>query len=296
MSGMLRDRTEMDLKVTPSDRILGADVQGVDLSGVVTGRQFQAIEAALHEFGVLAIRKQQIDDSRQLAFSRLFGQELDIHPMLQFAKAQNPEVFILSNILENGKQIGAVDAAQYWHSDLCYTPHPSRVSILYAIEVPEQDGRTLGATEFASTAAAYEQLSDEWKRKLDGLRAIFVAQKPKKSSKSHFAKLDKDTAAKLDEVSHPIVRTHPFTGQKCLFVNEGFTTRVVGVSENESDDILSYLFAHMTKSEFIYRHAWAVGDVVLWDNCQTIHQGIGDYALPQRRLLYRTIVKGSAPF
>jgi taurine dioxygenase len=231
-------------------------------------------------------------------FSLRFGKELDIHPLRQFAMPDNPEVFVLSNKLDpNGKPIGAVDAAQYWHSDLSYTPTPSRVSLLYALEVPySADGQPLGDTEFSSASRAYADLPADMKARLQGLRASHLAQKPKATSSHLTAPLDPGTQSRLKEVLHPVVRTHPYTGKKCLFVNQGFTVRIEGMSEAESEALLEFLYRHLTQPKYIYRHRWAVGDLVMWDNCSTIHQGIGNYKYPQQRLMHRTIVKGGVPY
>jgi taurine dioxygenase len=291
--------THSPIRITPLAAPLGAEVAGIDLANLPPGKDwFKEIEAGLHQHRVLVFRNQRIDDAQMLHFSKLFGKELDIHAMTQFAKPDNPEVFVLSNILEDGRQIGAVDAAQYWHSDLCYTRTPSRTSMLYALEVPVKGGEILGPTDFADTAAAYVALPAEVKQRAGGLKAHFKASKKKPSQKtSHFNKLDKDTQSRLEEsVVHPVIRTHPFTGEKSIYVNEGFTTEILDMDPAESEKLLDYLFKFTTQQRFIYRHTWAVGDVVLWDNALTIHQGVGNYALPQRRLLYRTIVKGTEPF
>jgi taurine dioxygenase len=252
----------------------------------------------LHNYGIVVLPNQNVDDAAQKAFSLLFGPELDIHPLRDFAKPDNPEVFVLSNIVEDGRPIGAADAAQYWHSDLSYTDHPSRVSLLYAIEVPrDQDGRAVGDTEFAAANMAYRELDDRTKERIQGLWAFHDARKAKKGKSSHFSKpLAGDVAARLAQVRHPVVRTHPFTGVRCLYVNEGFTTHIDGLGQEESDELLHHLFAHMTRRDFVYTHKWEVGDLVIWDNCLTIHQGIPNYGPNQRRLMHRTIVKGSAPY
>lgn len=285
------------LRIVPCNAPLGARIEGIDLSRPVDQSRFSEIETALHQYGVLVFPGQRLDDTSQKAFSLRFGPELDIHPLRDFAKPDNPEVFVLSNIVENGRPIGAADAAQYWHTDLSYTSHPSRVSLLFAVEVPHDDTGPLGDTEFASAAMAYDGLDDEMKRRLAGLHAFHDAKKAKKSQSSHFTKpLATDVADKLRQVRHPVVRTHPFTGTRCLYVNEGFTTAIDGMSAEESDALLERLFAHMTRREYVYTHKWAVGDLVVWDNCLTIHQGIPNYGRHQRRLMYRTIVKGSVPY
>jgi taurine dioxygenase len=290
--------SNLPFQIKPLAAPLGAEVAGFDLAQLPEQNWFQDIEAALHQHRVLVFRNQRIDDAQLLHFSKFFGQELDIHAMTQFAKPDNPEVFVLSNIVENGRQIGAVDAAQYWHSDLCYTRTPSRVSCLYALEVPMKGGRVLGPTDFADTAAAYYALPQEVKQRLEGRQARFVASKKKPSQKtSHFNKMDRDTQSRLeDSVIHPVIRTHPLSGEKSIYVNEGFTTEILDMDPSESERLLEYLFRFTTHPRCVLRHTWAVGDVVLWDNALTLHQGVGDYALPQRRLLYRTIVKGTVPF
>lgn len=284
------------IETRPSGAALGAEIKGVDLSQPLSAQAFARIEDELHAHGVIYIRDQAIDDARFLAFSHLFGPELDIHPFRQYAKPDHPEIFILSNIIENGRQIGALDAAQYWHTDLSYTTHPSRVSILYALEIPVQDERALGNTEFASAAAAYDALPAAMKARLQGLRAAHLAEKPKVRTSGFMRPLDAGTKSRLAPVVHPVVRTHPFTGRKCLYVNEGFTTHIVDIERAESDTLLAELFARQTRAEFVHAHSWRAGDVVMMDNCLCIHQGIGDYALPLRRRIHRTIVKGSVPF
>lgn len=292
MDSQLQNRPE----VVPAAAPLGASVRGIDLAKPLDAHSFGVIESALHAHQVVVCPDQRLDDVQQKAFSLRFGDTLDIHALLQFAKPGHPEVYVLSNKIEDGKPVGAADAAQYWHTDLSYTTHPSRVSILYAIEVPFDETGPLGDTEFASTTLAYDALSPELKASLEGKRAVHLAQKPKKSTTSHFTKpIAQATQDRLAAVSHPVVRKHPYTGQKCLYVNEGFTLYIEGMERPRSDALLAELFAHMTQSRFIYVHKWSVGDVLVWDNCSTIHQGVPNYGSHQPRLMYRTIVKGSVP-
>ena len=287
------------LSILPYEAPLGARIEGIDLHRPIDDGVFHQIEAALHAYGVIVFPRQRLDDASQKAFSLRFGEELDIHPLRDFAKPENPEVFVLSNIVEDGRPIGASDAAQYWHTDLSYTSHPSRVSLLYAIEVPrDESGSPLGDTEFAATYKAYQELDELTRKRIEGRHAFHDARKAKTKSKtSHFGKpLSGDVEERLRLVRHPIVRTHPYAGTRCLYVNEGFTTEIDGLIPEESNEVLESLFAHMTRREYVYTHKWDVGDLVVWDNCLTIHQGIPNYGRHQRRLMYRTIVKGSEPF
>lgn len=284
------------VRVIPGAGPIGAEVTGIDLAAPIDADRFAVLESALHTHGVLCFRRQTWTDEAQMRFSRLWGPDLDIHPLHQYAKPDHPEIFVLSNIRDAaGRPIGAPDAAQYWHTDLSYTTHPSRVSILYGVEIPhDDDGKPLGETEFACSIRAYEALPETMKRRLSGLHAAHLAQKPKPGG--NFMKpLDDATQARLREAVHPVVRTHPFTGAKCLYVSFAFTTRIVELPPDESDALLAELFAFQTRPEFMHVHRWAPGDVLMWDNCSTIHQGVGNYN-PRRRLVYRTIVKGSAPF
>lgn len=199
---------------------------------------------------------------------------------------------------KNGKPIGIKDAGNYWHTDLSYTKTPSRGSILYAIEVPhDENGTALGDTEFASTAAAYDALPEAMKTKLAGLRAThrfwdrYIATR--KAAGSDVVVTDERRASTPDVVQ-PVIRTHPLTGRKSIYVNEGFTIGIVGMPEAESRALLKDLFALCERPEFRYRHKWRVGDVVLWDNCTTVHRLHVDFALPQRRLMQRTTLSGTA--
>lgn len=284
------------MRVELPDTPVGATIRDVDLSRALEPATAEAIARVLDERGVIAIADQHIDDAAQIRFSRHWGAELDIHPFRRFAKPANPEVFVLSNMVDAaGEPVGAKDAAQYWHTDLSYSEFPSSVSILYGVTIPRDDaGRPLGETEFASTMLAYDALDEATKARLAGLRAVHDAMKPKPGSSGFMKPLDAGTKAALKEVTHPVVRVHPRSGRRCLYVNPGFTTRIVGLAPDESDALLETLFAHILDPRFRYVHRWSTNDVVVWDNCATIHQGVGNYRPPQWRLMYRTIVKGPA--
>ncbi|VTU17448.1 TauD/TfdA dioxygenase family protein [Variovorax sp. PBL-E5] len=285
------------IRVTPTGAAVGARVEGVDLRAGVNPEQLHTIVDALGRFGMLYFPGQDLDDESLMAFSRLFGSELDIHALTQFAKPGHPEIFVLSNIVENGRPLGASDAAQYWHTDLSYSPTPSRVSLLYALKVPQDETGPLGDTEFASTAQAYADLNASTKALVAGRRAFHDAKKVKPRPGSHFTRpLSVDVDQRLQQVSHPIVRTHKDSGAQCLYVNEGFTTAIDGLPPEEGRALLHRLFDHMTQPRYIYRHKWQTHDLVMWDNCLTIHQGIPNYGPHQPRLMNRTIVKGEVPF
>jgi len=274
----------------------GAEIADIDLSRELDDRTFAAIEKIYNESSVVLFRDQHITDEQHVRFSRRLG-ELEIHVLKEYVKPRNPELYVLSNIVENRKPIGIKDAGNYWHTDLSYTKSPSRGSIMYAIEVPHAaDGVPLGDTQFASTAAAYDALPEAMKERLSKLKAVhrfwdrYVRER--KAAGSDVVISDERRAGTPD-VIHPIVRTHPYTGRKCIYVNEGFTIGIVGMPDEEAQSLLKYLYAHCTQPQFTYRHSWKVGDLVMWDNCATLHRATVDFRLPQRRLMQRTTLKGT---
>ena len=286
------------MKVQVLNPLFGAEIQDVDLATDLDPTRFAEVESAFNERSVVLFRGQRIADEQHVRFSRRFG-ELEIHVLREFVKPAHPEIYVLSNIVENGRPVGIKDAGNYWHTDLSYTRAPSRGSIMYAVEVPLRDGKPLGDTLFASTAAAYDALPESMKKTLAGLKAVhrfwdrYIRER--KAAGSDVV-ISEERRAGTPDVVQPVVRTHPYTGRKCLYVNEGFTVGVVGMPDDESRALLSELYAHCTRPEFVYRHKWRVGDVVMWDNCATIHRATVDFALPERRLMQRTTLKGTEVF
>lgn len=290
----------MKAEIRPFDTAIGAEVVGADLARPLDEATHRTVEDAWNRHSVLVFRGQKITEEQHIAFSLRFG-ALEEHVLYQYLHPNHAEIFIVSNVKdESGRHVGAYDAGRYWHTDLSYMAAPSRGSILYAIEIPHaDDGTVLGDTLWSSTAAAYDGLSDAMKKRIENLKAEF-------SLENRHRKLiaDGDTAAALDDrhkkrappVVHKVVRTHPVTGRRCIYVNEGQTARILGVPEAESRELLTMLWAECTRPEYVYRHRWRVGDVVMWDNIPTQHLAICDYALPQRRYLQRTTLRGTAPF
>lgn len=273
---------------------LGAEMAGLDLSRPIGEETFARVRRAfLDSDGVLVIRGQRISPADQIAFSRRFG-PLMIHVLRQYLLPGHPEILIVSNVVENGRPVGLGDAGRYWHSDLSYAAEPSLASLLYALELPEGEGDT----SFANMYAAYEALPAQLKQRLAGLRAVHSYRNSydrlTQRGSAFRPPLSETQQAEVSEVEHPVVRTHPETGRKALFVNEGFTTRVLGLPETESETLLKQLFAHATQARFIYRHRWRTGDLVMWDNRCAIHLAHG--CPPElRRHLHRTTIQGDVP-
>jgi taurine dioxygenase len=282
------------IRIEPLTKSIGAEIEGVDLSEDLDAATFAELERAWNEDSVLVFRGQKLQPEDLVAFSRRFG-PLEIHVLDQYLHPAHPEILVISNVVENGKPVGIADAGRYWHSDLSYMAEPSRGSILYAIEIPSENGKALGDTIWASAAAAYEALDEGMQKRLDSLEAAYsLGHRFKKivADGNKDAAMTDTQEEKVPEVVHPVVRTHPVTGRKSIFVNEGHTSRILGLPEDESRELLDFLWTHCRKPEFTYRHHWRPGDVVMWDNIPTQHIAICDYALPQRRLLHRTTLTG----
>ena len=284
----------MALSVKNSGAALGAEI-AFDLSRDMDERQFREIEAAFHDNIVVVFRGQTLSSARHIEFSRRFG-ELEIHIVKKYLLPDYPEILRISNVRdESGELIGLADAGFTWHTDTSYLQRPSRCSLLHAQEVPVRDGEVLGDTIFTNTIAAYEALPDGMKRALAGKKAIHRYSERKRIANSPRPKL---TQAQLDatpDVAHPIVRTHPATGRKALYVTEGECIGIEGMPEEDARPLIAELHAHCIRPEFQYRHKWQVGDLLMWDNATSMHLAICDYQLPERRLMYRTTVIGGVP-
>jgi taurine dioxygenase len=293
----IKFRSEM--KIHPSGGAIGAEITGIDVSVPVDSSTFAKIEATFHQHAVVVIRDQTLTAAQLAAFGRRFGKpQINVR-----AEANNdavPEVGWITNVTRDGKPLGSHDAGRYWHSDLCYLAAPSKLTILNALEVPERDGVVYGDTNFAGMAAAYESLPDAIKRRIDGLKAAngYRYMWNRKAHEFGVRKVLSDEELKKypPDAIHPVVRTHPSTGRKCLYVCDGYTHRILGIPQEESDALLQQLFAHAIRPEFIYSHKWRVGDVLMWDNCAVQHKASFDYAPPLRRVMQRCTIEGSAPF
>jgi taurine dioxygenase len=284
----------MALSVKKSGAALGAEI-AFDLSRDMDERRFREIEAAFHDNIVVVFRGQTLSNARHIEFSRRFG-ELEIHIVKKYLLPDHPEILRISNIRdENGELIGLADAGFTWHTDTSYLRQPSRCSLLHAQEVPVRDGQVLGDTVFTNTIAAYEALPDGMKRALAGKKAIHRYSERKRIANSPRPKLTKAQLDATPDVAHPIVRTHPATGRKALYVTEGECIGIEGMPEEDARPLISELHAHCIRPEFQYRHKWRVGDLLMWDNATSMHLAICDYQLPERRLMYRTTVIGGVP-
>jgi taurine dioxygenase len=264
-------------KLTPN---VGAEIRGVDLSRPLDERTFKDVHAALVDNGVIFFRDQHLTPTQQKDFGRLFG-ELHVHPAAPSLLEGHPEILVI-HADEKSRHV----AGENWHSDVSCDPEPPMGSVLYMHELPPVGGDTL----FASMYAAYDALSEPMKRFLEPLTAMHEGEHV------YRGRYGVDDAGRVfPKAEHPVIRTHPVSGRKALFVNGGFTTRIVQLKRPESDAVLQFLYRHVETPEFQCRFRWQVNSVAFWDNRCVQHHAMWDY-YPQRRHGHRVTIRGDKPF
>jgi taurine dioxygenase len=268
----------------PLAAALGAEIVSIDLRQQMDDRTFAQVLHTWHQNLVLLLRGQELSEEDQVRFAERFGPPAVIHTR-QFVR-NHPAVMLISNIREDGKSIGALpDGEMHFHTDQCHQERPAMASMLYAIEVPSVGGNTL----FANCYMAYETLPAEIKRRIDDRKALNAYDYDSAATKRGTR-----LAPGVPSYVHPVVRTHPATGRKALYVNRLMTVRIEGIPANESEELLQFLFDHQERPEFIYEHVWRVGDLVMWDNRCTLHART-DFSADERRLLRRVTILGEKP-
>jgi taurine dioxygenase len=274
---------------------LGAEIQNLDLTRALDAGTVEKVLAAWLENLVLVFRGQWLSDAQLVAFSRLFG-DLDFAPP---AEARNkrgayvpdmPEVTVISNVVVDGVAIGALGNAEAeWHTDMSYAPVPPSASLLYALEIPSEGGDTW----FCNMYSAYDALPEALKRRVESLHAIHDNTYTSAGEvRKGFQPVDDVT--KAPGARHPVVRTHPLTGRKALFLGRRKNGYLLGLPVEESERLLDQLWAHATQPQFTYRHQWRAGDLVMWDNRCAMHRRDA-FDPAQRRIMHRTQVKGDIP-
>jgi taurine dioxygenase len=273
---------EAKVEAVPLAPALGAEVRGVDVGAGVSESQMAAVRDALHEYGVIVLRNQQMTPQDQVAFCKRLG-PMRVSFMTDLSVPGVPELTIVSNIVKDGKPIGLVDAGALWHTDGSYLPEADMYTVLHAIQIPERDGAALGDTCFLSATAVYNTLPEDIREQIENAQAIHsltyhIQRKIEGNFKAPPVKQEKP------DVLHPAVSIHPVTGRKGIYVTEGHTRAIAGLPENESRKLLDRIAAHAKRPEFIYRHKWQVGDLLIWDNMATQHLAITDYGTMPRKL------------
>lgn len=260
---------------------LGAEISGVDLSKPVSDEDVAAIKKAWQDHLILLFRNQPMTHEQHIAFSRRFG-DLDDHDAIpKFRHQEYPEILPVTNQIIDGRK---QPVGRQWHSDLSTTLKPAKASMLRCEVIPPVGGDTM----FANMYMAYDTLSDTMKRVIDDLWGIHDMTVAKHSQGRDLS----DVRRRNPPVAQPVVRVHPETGRKALYVSEMTTTGIVGMKEEEARPILDFLFKHSVRPEFTYRHRWSVHEMIAWDNRCVMHLALDDYDLDVPRKLYRTTLLG----
>ncbi|MGI9052120.1 MAG: TauD/TfdA dioxygenase family protein [Ilumatobacteraceae bacterium] len=278
---------EPTFEIEPVSGVIGAEVRGIDLSVALADETVAALRQAFNDHQVLFFRDQQLSAEQQLAFGRRFG-ELGVHPYVK-ANPNHPGVLDIVTEPDDRANFGGG-----WHTDVTFLPEPDLGSILYAVDVPAVGGDTL----FASQLAAYDALSETMKGVLDGLVAVHSAGPQYGgggySQQSRAMATRGDAEAASSHVEHPVVRTHPETGRKGLYVNPAFTIGIKGMSRAESHPLLRFLYEHATAEPLTCRFRWQAGSVAMWDNRSVQHFALHDYR-GARRVMRRITICGDRP-
>jgi len=272
----------MTIDVRPLSHAMGAEVTGVDLSKPLGDSQWHDIHAAWLKHIVLVFPGQKLTPAEQVAFGRRFGDLDDHREDPAYRLPDFPEIYLLGNFLIDGKLSKTKDVGRGWHTDHSYTNRPTKLSMLYCRAIPPVGGTTM----FANTYLGYEALSDKLKGIVDDLEAVhdfshrFLNPSDGKPNERGFAKMLEMVIRirdKYPQIAHPLVRTHPETGRKALYLNEIVMTHLVGMSRDESQWLLQYLVKHAVRPEFTYRHTYKVDDLLFWDNRCSLHNALADY-------------------
>jgi alpha-ketoglutarate-dependent taurine dioxygenase len=286
-------------RVEPSNEILGARIEGLDLSKPLRRDDFALIVRAMATYGVVCFPGQDLEPAQLKAFSAQFG-ALEVNVAGSFQEPGIPEVMILSNIVENGRPIGLPDAGQDWHTDMSYSRTIAYANVLYGMRIPYRDGRVLGDTEFLSMQAAYDDLPGEIKQRLQDATALHDFNKfwemMRREKGSKRPPLTEAQRRQKPPVSHPVFLEHPISGRSVLYANPGYTVRIDGLPEHESEELLRFLFEHQLQPKYKYAHRWTERDVLMWDDLLTLHRAAADYGPDEHRLVKRCQVMADRVF
>jgi taurine dioxygenase len=274
--------------VTPLSAHIGAEITGVDLGAPVDEETRKGLNRAFLDHAVIAIRGQKLDAAQFLEAMKIFG-DIFLQHNPRFAVPECPQIHYISNQdkLEDGR---VYIPGEGYHTDHSNDIEPPKATALHAVKLPKSGGDT----QFVNMYAAYDALSEQMKRRIEGLRARHVYQSKHSERKLPRLAGEREKVA-LGSVVHPIVRTHPGTGRKAIYINPIRIEGIVGMPEREALPLLDELFEHATQDKFQYRHEWKLGDVVIWDNRCLMHKANGDYPVSEVRYLYRVMLKGNRP-
>jgi len=290
MSEPTTDRPTTPLPVHVLSDHVGAEMPDVDVRTYLDGAPSAPLLDALARYGVLVFRDQSLTPAEMIAFSRLFG-TLEHHVLDQYHMPGHPEIYVLSNVVENGRPVGNPRDGFGWHTDLSYFAEPTAYTVLYGVETPAEGADT----PFCSTRAAYEALPEADRARLRTLRGLH-SYRYMHGKRTGVTPLTPEQLARTPDVTHPMIRTHPRTGDESLYLGGNCLAGIDGVDDAEAWPFLRRLFAHATDPAFQYRHRWRPRDLVMWDNRGTMHTATEYDRERFRRVIWRTSVRGEAPF
>ena len=276
------------MNISPISQVLGARITGVDLSQPLNHEEFSRLEEALHTHGFIVLPSQSLTPANMVQFARRWGRP-EPHVIDTFHHPDDPNVLMLSNVHKDGKPVGLVDAGTYFHSDYSYLADAARCTMLHATNVPA--GRN--GTTFANQALAYAELPTAMRERIEGLvvnHHYGNRDDLDPTSRTVASVLNDSQKKKVDWVQHPLVRPHPFTGQKALYAVSGSSFTIEGMSEAESRELLDELKVHATQDKYCHTFDYTNGDVIVWDNALLLHSApLIDLSRP--RELWRVTVK-----
>ena len=280
------------LSTRPLSPALGIEVRDFDVSRPVDDAASAALGQLVADHGVLLFRNQRIDAETHIAFSRRFGTLQEV-AQKQYQMPGKPLIYVIGNVVENGRQVSDPSVGRLWHSDQSFLPNPAIGSLLYGVECPPQGADTL----FANMYRAYETLPADLRTLIDGLHAVhsfseyYEELRHRDPSQPELT----DTRRSLyPDVIHPLVRRNPLSGRKALYINPGYATRIVELPEDEGRDLMDLLNAHSRSEELVYAHKWQAGDLLFWNNLAVNHKGTEFDSERFVRRMHRTTVAGNA--
>lgn len=278
------------MKVRPMSAYIGAEVEGVDVAGEFSQDDIDEIRKALLSWKTLVFRNQHLEPDSHVAFAGRFGKVTPAHPIYG-AFGQHPDIWEITGVGRMDDRDPQTLVENNWHTDMTYAPNPPAISVLRAVEVPEYGGDT----QWANSATAYRKLSAPLRDLIDRLWAVHrESLQLEYSDRSPSAEVSDREAAR--SAVHPVVRVHPETGERSIFVSRRWTKHIEGLTHRESQYLLDLLHEHMTRPEFTVRVRWNPGDVVMWDNrCTTHIEPIDHFDLPVRRVMHRVTITGTRP-
>ncbi|MBT5812423.1 MAG: TauD/TfdA family dioxygenase [Rhodospirillaceae bacterium] len=277
----------MPLTITPLSDVLAAEATGIDLSEPLDDDAGETLNQAFNGHAVLCVRDQHLDPGQYVAAASLFGEPVQqVNRYSRFPEF--PEIGILTGDTKDSRGERIINGAT-WHTDHSFTAQPPLGTILYAVFIPDKGG----ATSFCDMRAAYAALDDDMKKRVDGLKAVHAYESSR--SPRRMAPRTEEEVTETPNVEHPLVRKHPRTGGRALYMSTTRLERIVDMDREESNALVDELLAHATQPKFVYDHEWRTGDMLIWDNRCTMHHANGDYPIEEKRLMHRIMIEGEIP-